>query len=114
MRYVRLLSVLGLLVTALACQRELPGEALVYTGDWQSKDYALQIFRNGYGVCNSKRYGITIHLEGRVKIESNRIVFIDEGDPNLGRKRFRINQPPTTDPNGTTFMVLDGQRFERL
>jgi hypothetical protein len=42
-------------------------------------------------------------------------VFIDEEEPGVGRKRFRINQPPTTDPNnGPTFMVLDGQRFERL
>ncbi len=114
MRYNRLLFAVGLLVTALACQRELPEEALSYTGDWQSRDYALQIFRNGYGVCNSIRYGVTIHLEGRVKVEPNRIVFIDEEEPNVGRKRFRINQPPTTDPNGLTFMVLNGQRFERL
>ena len=114
MQHKRLLFATGLLVTALACQRELPEEALHYTGDWQSKDYALQIYRNGYGVCNSKRYGFTIHLEGRVKIESNRIVFIDEEEPNVGRKRFRINQPPTADPNGLTFMVLDGQRLERL
>jgi hypothetical protein len=114
MQYVRILSAIGLLVTALACQRTLPEEAVVYTGNWQSKDYALQIYRNGYGVCNSKRYGITIHLEGRVKIETSRIVFIDNDDPNTGRKRFRINQPPTSDPNGLTFMVLDGQRFERL
>lgn len=114
MRYFRFLFAAGLLMTALACQRELPEEALVYTGDWQSKDYALQIFRNGYGVCNSRRFGVTIHLEGRVKIESRRIVFIDEDDPNLGRKRFRINQPPASDPNGARFMVLDGQRFERL
>jgi hypothetical protein len=49
-----------------------------------------------------------------VKIESNRIVFIDNDEPSTGRKRFRINQPPTSDPNGLIFMVLDGQRFERL
>jgi hypothetical protein len=93
-----------------ACQRELPGEALVYTGDWQSKDYALQIFRTATACAtpNGTAYPFTWRTG---KIESNRIVCIRQRRPNLGRKRFRINQPPATDPNGATFMVLDGQRL---
>jgi hypothetical protein len=103
-----------LLLMALGCQRELSDEELLYTGDWQSSDYALQIFQNGYGVCNSKKYGVTLHFEGRVKINGNRMVFIDNEDSALMRKRFRIDQRPATDPNGIIFMILDGQRFERL
>jgi hypothetical protein len=54
---------------------------VVYTGNWQSKDYAPPDLPQRLRVCNSKRYGITIHLEGRVKIETNRIVFIDNDEP---------------------------------
>jgi hypothetical protein len=49
MRSIRLLFAIGAVGDGPACQRTLPEEAVVYTGNWQSKDYALQIFRNGYG-----------------------------------------------------------------
>jgi len=113
-RIPTLLPIFGLLLMTLGCQQKLDSEELIYTGNWQSEKSALQIYQNGYGVCNSRQSGFVLHFQGRVKINGNRMVFVDEDNSLVLRKRFRIDQPPTADPNGLTYMILDGQRFERF
>ncbi len=103
-----------LLVSLTACQKELAEEDLIYRGDWDSKNYAIQIYRNGYGMVNSKKMGVSLQLEGRVSIKDDRIIFTSNLDTStLPRKRFQINEKPTIDANGITYMVLDNERFER-
>lgn len=106
-----LLYAAGCFLLLTGCQRELDENDWVFSGDWESKHYALQIYRNGYGACNSRKWIVPVTYEGRVKITSNRIVFIDTEDEI--RKRFTIDQRPAKDSSGATFMVLDGERFTR-
>lgn len=103
-----------LLLNLIACQKELEEDDLIYRGDWDSKNYAIQIFRNGYGVVNSKKLGVSLTCEGRVSIKEDKIIFTSNvKDSTLPRKRFKINQKPTIDTNGITYMVLDNERFEK-
>jgi hypothetical protein len=107
------LLIILLSVSLLSCQRELDEEDLIYRGDWDSKTYALQIFSNGYGVCNTRKWG-GLTCEGYVTIRSNKIVFTSNRESSsLPRKKFDIDQRPQIDANGTNFMILDGERFER-
>lgn len=100
-------------VSLISCQRQLAEEDLIYRGDWDSNTYALQIYSNGYGVCNTRKFG-GLTCEGYVTIRSSKIVFTSNKDTStLPRKKFDIDQSPQTDANGITFMILDGQRFER-
>lgn len=48
---------LSLLLLLFGCQQELAEEDLIYRGDWDSATYALQIYSNGYGVCNTRKRG---------------------------------------------------------
>jgi hypothetical protein len=101
------------LLLLLGCQKELAEEDLIYRGDWDSPTYALQIYSNGYGVCNSKRFG-GLTCEGYVRIRESKIVFTSNKESStLARKAFRINESPAIDPNGVKYMVLDGERFTR-
>lgn len=61
---------------------------------------------NGSATLDIRRRGT---LNGFVKIKGNDMVFISdtEGDE-ISRKKFHIDQWPTTDSDGTTYMILDG------
>lgn len=101
------------LLFLLGCQKELAEDDLIYRGDWDSPTYAIQIYSNGYGVCNSKRFG-GLTCEGYVRIRENKIVFTSNKESStLARKAFRIEQTPAVDPAGNKYMVLDGERFTR-
>lgn len=105
---------LVLLLGIYSCQRPLAEEDLIFRGDWSSSKYALQIYGNGYGVCQSKKWGIGLVCEGYVTITNNRIVFTStEEHSTLARKKFSIDQLPTTDSSGTVYMILEGDRFEK-
>lgn len=112
----KLLTFVCLLVITLSfssCQKELDEEAHVFLGDWNSKTYALQIYSNGYGICNTKKWG-GLTCDGIVKVKSDRIVFTSKRESStLLRKKFDIDQLPTVDAAGVTFMILDGERFEK-
>ena len=113
MKNFPLLICLALLLLFTSCQRALDEEDLIFRGDWSSKTYALQIFGNGYGVCNTRKWG-GVTCEGYVKVRARHLVFVsNDDDSSLARKRFRIDQRPTTDANGVVYMELSGERFER-
>ena len=113
MKNVWTLTLLFFLVTLSSCQRELDEEDLIFRGDWDSSTYALQIYSNGYGVCNSRKWG-GLTCEGYVTIKQDKIVFTSNKDKStLPRKKFNIDQRPTIDANGNTFMILSGERFEK-
>ena len=107
----------AILVVALALsscmfQEELSPADDDFRGSWDSDRYAIQIFRNGYGVVDIRNRG---RCEGNVRIEGDRIIFRSETESStIGRKAFRIDQRPMEDGNGVWFMVLDGERLERL
>lgn len=104
---------LSLLLLLFGCQQELAEEDLIYRGDWASATYALQIYSNGYGVCNTRKMG-GLTCEGYVTIRRSSIVFTSNTDKStLGRKRFGIDRPPAIDANGSTYMILNGERFEK-
>ncbi len=104
--------IFGLAVLVLSsCQEELSLEDQIFRGSWDNDKYALQIFQNGYGVCDIKNRG---RCEGNVRITSSRIIFTSDNDAdNVSRKAFRIDQRPATDADGVTYMILDGRRFVR-
>jgi hypothetical protein len=102
---------LFLAVFFAACEQSLSPEDYDFRGNWDSSKYALQISKNGYGLCDRKNWG---RCEGYVKIKGNHITFTSDNDKDqIPRVRFKINQRPTVDSSGVLFMVLDGHRFEK-
>ena len=101
-----------LLVILGSClQEELAPENYPFRGSWDSEKYALQIFSNGSGFCDIKNRG---RCEGNVWVKGDKLVFMSENDDDeIGYKRFNIDQRPTTDEFGETYMILDGYRLVR-
>ena len=98
-------------VLSSCLQEELDPENYEFRGSWDSEKYAMQIFSNGSGFVDIKNRG---RCEGNVWVRGDKLVFMSENDDDeVGTKRFHIDQRPTTDPQGVTYMVLDGYRLER-
>src|SRR5690349_9162302 len=109
MKTVYSLVIFGLLTSCL--QEELSPENYNFRGSWDSRKYAIQIFSNGYGVLDIRNRG---RCEGNVKIRGNKMIFTSENeDDEIGYKRLDIDQRPTTDSTGVTYMVLEGQKLIR-
>jgi hypothetical protein len=82
-----------------------------FRGSWDSRKYAIQIFANGSGILDIKNRG---RCEGNVKIKGNRMIFMSENENDaIGYKRLDIDQRPTTDSLGVTYMVVEGYRLEK-
>lgn len=114
MKKLSILLSVSLLLTLGGCQKELEEENFAFRGDWDSPTYALQIYQNGSGVCNSNKLGVPLVCEGRVKIRNNKLIFTStKDDSSMPRKKFDIDQRPTVDRSGATYMVLDGETFEK-
>jgi hypothetical protein len=96
----------------LSClQEELEPADYEFRGTWDSNKYAIQIFQNGSATLDIRNRG---SLRGHVKIKGNQMVFTSENeDDEIGYKRLRIDQRPTLDNNGITYMILEGHRLER-
>src|SRR5688572_1086667 len=100
-----------LLALASCLQEELSPENYDFRGSWDSRKYAIQIFSNGSGVLDIRYRG---RLEGHVRIRGDKMTFVSENDGDeIGYKRFHIDQRPTTDSLGVTYMILDGYRLEK-
>lgn len=101
------------LLLATSClQEELDPEDYSFRGSWDSSRYAIQIFANGSGVLDIRNRG---RCEGNVWIKGDHMTFMSENENDaVGYKRFHIDQRPTADSAGVTFMVLDGYRLEKL
>lgn len=105
------LTLLAAVILFASCQEELSFEDEVFRGNWDNDRYALQIYQNGYGICDIRNRG---RCEGNVRIRRNKIVFQSDNDRDaVGRKAFRIDQRPRVDADGVTFMILDGRRFNK-
>ena len=90
-------------------QEELDPENYEFRGSWDSEKYAMQIFSNGSGYVDIRNRG---RCEGNVWIKGNKMTFMSENDDDeVGYKRFTIDERPTTDSQGITYMVLDGYRL---
>jgi hypothetical protein len=102
----------GLIVicSLTAClQEELSPENYEFRGNWDSRKYAIQIYSNGYGVCDIRNRG---RCEGNVRIKGNKMIFTSENENNgVAYKRFNIDQRPTTDTLGVTYIILDGHKL---
>lgn len=104
------LMLVALLLTS-CLQEELAPENYDFRGSWDSRKYAIQIFSNGSGVLDIRNRG---RCEGHVKINGDKMIFTSENEGDeVGYKRFDIDQRPTTDSLGVTYMVLDGHRLEK-
>lgn len=98
-------------LTSCFFQEELDPEDYDFRGSWDSRKYAIQIFMNGRGTCDIRNRG---RCEGNVKIDGNRMTFMSENeDDEIAYKKFIIDQRPTTDSSGITYMILDGHRLEK-
>ena len=87
-------------------QEELDPENYEFRGSWDSPKYAIQIFMNGSATLDIRRRG---RLEGFVKIKGEKMIFTSENEHDeIGYKRLDIDQRPTTDANGVTYMVIEG------
>ena len=105
------LILIGILMTS-CLQEELDPENYDFRGNWDSSKYAIGIYSNGSGFLDIRNRG---RLEGRVKIKGDKLIFTSENeDDEIGYKRLDIDQRPTTDSNGVTYMILEGHRLERL
>ena len=92
-------------------QEELAPENHDFRGSWDSQRYAIQIFSNGSGFCDIKNRG---RCEGNVWIKGDKMTFLSENEHDaIGYKRFHIDQRPTVDSQGITYMILDGHRLEK-
>jgi hypothetical protein len=113
MKHMLVLLFIGISLVLASCQRELDEEDLVFRGDWDSPTYALQIYSNGYGMANSRRLG-GLTVEGRVAVRGDRLIFTSNREnSSLPRKRFRINQRPDVEADGTVYMILDNESFTK-
>ena len=103
-----------ILLLCLLCsclQESLDPENYEFRGTWDSRKYAMQIYSNGSGVLDIKNRG---RCEGNVWVKGNKLTFMSENDDDeVGYKRFDIDQRPTTDSSGVTYMILDGYRLEK-
>jgi hypothetical protein len=97
-----------LMLTLTSCfQEELDPSDYEFRGSWDSSKYAIQIFMNGSATLDIRNRG---RLEGFVKIKGEKMIFTSENENDaIGYKRLDIDQRPTTDANGVTFMVLEGE-----
>ena len=96
-------------LTSCMFQESLSPSDYEFRGSWDSRKYAIQIFSNGSGVLDIKNRG---RCEGNVRIDGDRMIFMSENEGDaVGYKKFHIDQRPTTDTLGTTYMVLDGHRL---
>ena len=103
--------VISISLTSCMFQEELDPVDYDFRGSWDSQKYAIQIFANGYGMVDIKNWG---RCEGNVRINGNKMTFISENEIDaVGYKRFTINQRPTTDSLGVTYMILNGYRLEK-
>lgn len=90
-------------------QEELSPENYDFRGSWDSRRYAIQIFSNGSGTLDIRNRG---RCEGHVKIKGDKMIFTSENDDDeIGYKRLDIDQRPTTDSLGVTYMIIEGQRL---
>ncbi len=107
-----LLIVAASLLSTSCLQEDLDPENYVFRGSWDSPRYAIQIFANGSGTLDIRNRG---RCEGNVWIKGDRMTFMSENDDDeIGYKRFHIDQRPTTDSTGVTYMVLDGHTLVKL
>ena len=87
-------------------QEDLDPSDYEFRGSWDSPKYAIQIFMNGSATLDIRNRG---RLEGFVKIKNNKMIFTSENESDeIGYKRLDIDQRPTTDADGVTYMVLEG------
>jgi hypothetical protein len=92
-------------------QEELDPSEYEFRGSWDSPKYAIQIFANGSATLDIRRRG---SLDGFVKIKNEKLIFYSENENDaIGYKRLDIDQRPTTDANGVTYMILEGERVEK-
>ncbi len=95
----------------LSCQEDLDPSDYEFRGSWDSPKYAIQIFMNGSATLDIRNRGT---LRGFVKIRNEKMIFTSEHeDDAIGYKRLDIDQRPTTDTNGVTYMILEGHRLEK-
>jgi hypothetical protein len=92
-------------------QEELDPDDQEFRGSWDSSKYAIQIFMNGHGTCDIKYLG---QCNGNVKVKGSKLVFTSTRDNDqVGYKKFHIDQRPTTDSLGVTYMILDGHKLSK-
>lgn len=101
-----------IICTLSSClQEELSPEDYDFRGSWDSRKYAIRIFSNGSGSLDIRNIG---RCEGNVWVKGDKLVFTSENEGDeIGHKRFNIDQRPTTDSLGVTYMILDGHRLEK-
>lgn len=105
-------GIIFLFATTSCIQEELDPSDYDFRGSWDSSKYAIQIFMNGAATLDIRNRG---SLEGFVKINGDKMVFYSENETDeISYKKFNIDRRPTTDRNGTIYMVLDGHRLEKL
>jgi hypothetical protein len=109
-----------LFLTACSLQKPIPPEFEAYIGEWQSDTYVIEIFQNGAATFNSNenRLGRPRRVDGRVRIDEERVRIIGQDEDGGERIRLRIDTPPTTATDSVTgleyqYMVLDGDELRR-
>jgi hypothetical protein len=104
-------AVIACLALTSCLQEDLEPSDYEFRGSWDSPKYAIQIFANGSATLDIRRRG---SLDGFVKIKNEKMVFYSENENDgIAYKRLDIDQRPTTDANGVTYMVLEGERVEK-
>jgi hypothetical protein len=112
MNYLYLCLLLLAVVTLSSCQKDLTEQEIPYQGKWESANYTIFISSDGRGSCIQKKLGM--RCNGAVTITDRKIVFTSNSlDAHLFRVKFRINQRPDVDMDGTAFMILNGEKFEK-
>ncbi len=92
------------------CQEPVDPVYYEYLGLWESRHWRIELYQNGSGVFNSNKLPFQRNIEGRVRINDNKIRIIGDDD----RKVLRIDTPPTVEVDPVTgaeytYMVLDGE-----
>jgi hypothetical protein len=101
-----------MILAIFSCQSNLDDNKLIYQGKWESVEHTLIIYSNGKGACIQKK--LSLRCNGYVTITNDKIVFTSSSlDSHVFRVKFTIQEKPSIDGNGITYMMLDGERFEQ-
>ncbi|MEZ4849924.1 MAG: hypothetical protein R3B93_15180 [Bacteroidia bacterium] len=118
--YIPFCLFLMLQLSACVLQKPIAPEYVDYIGEWQSDTYALEIFQNGSATYNSNKlqFARPRNLDGRVKIDGEKIRIIGTSEEEGGRVRLRIDEPPTIAFDSVSgqeyfYMILEGDELRR-
>jgi hypothetical protein len=110
MKRIIYLTLITGLIFVTSCAKRIEDVNTDYYGYWESIDVnGFKEFDINQGISSYISYeGIkTVSSTGTARVRKN------ESKLKIGFKGFKVNTPPYQDSNGTFFMVIEGDTYEK-